>query len=116
MTSNKLSILVPTATRCGPVALIADPDALNALGEHPDAPRPCLKDKQFLQYVADRRGYVLPESVKWSDLSIPTRGRLIDCWYLYLDSVGKPERDAKTDWDSRKKWLIENIFAKDERY
>ena len=107
--SNSLSRLVPTATRCGPVALIDNPDALEALGNHPDAPRPDLRDTAFLRYCTERRGYSVAEDAMWSDITTATKGRLVDCWDLYLDE--HPELGTTTDWNARKKWLYENIFA-----
>jgi len=84
--SNRLALLVPTATRIGPVALIQDCDALEALGAHPDAPRPNLRHEGFRQYCIGRRGYSHAEGARWSDITVSTRGRLIDCWDLYLDA------------------------------
>lgn len=85
--------LVPTATRCGPVALLTDPDALEALGRHPDAPRPDLRDKEFLAYVFSRRGYSIAEGAKWSDITVHTKGRLIDCWDLFCAAKAPPKTD-----------------------
>ena len=109
--SNRLAVLVPTATRIGPVALIQDCDALEALGNHPDAPRPDLRDAAFLEYVKGRRGYSVAEGARWADITVSTRGRLIDCWDLYLDAKGRQVEQPAVDWDARKKYLYETIFA-----
>lgn len=107
--SNRLADLVPTATRRGPVALIEDPDALEALGRHPDAPRPDLHDRAFLDYMKARRGYSFADGARWSDITVHTRGRLVDCWDLYRDKIGRPLETA-VDWSERKNKLFATIF------
>jgi len=75
--------------RMGPVALIdvnRDAwDALEALGMDPEAPMPDLNRVAFQQYARARRGGFFDPAIPWEDQTPHTRGKLIDCWELFLE-------------------------------
>lgn len=80
--------------RQGPVALVQDPDVLEKLGAHPNAPVPDLSRVAFRQYVLARLGYTIQDRDSWETLSVSTRGRYLDCWELWLEymkGTGLPE-------------------------
>jgi len=79
--------------RMGPVALIdvnRDAwDALEALGMDPEAPVPDLNRVAFQQYARARRGGFFDPAIPWEDQTPHTRGKLIDCWELFLEYIGE---------------------------